>query len=293
VLAHFAIVLSDHENQPQWQHIQREYAETTQRLWKGDWFHDFDSRAMKLVENADRDPSQAAPAFCGIATEAQNKAMLATLHSMFERMQKNSERPESSADEALNWSSFVLPFVESAYAAGDRRLASATVEAICERVYSSMDRRSLQDPAAPHARLGWPGTSCEIWGAHGAFGGEVYGWGAVMPAHIIRTLIGFRESGQRGEFVLCPSFGPAFAAAGKRYALRDLPYSGKRIGVSYTFSDERQLTAGLTLPVEARVVKVTRANGEAAKFAGREGHWEVAMENYQQYRIEVAGLTTG
>ena len=34
---------------------------------------------MKLVENADRDPSQAAPAFCGIATDEQNKAMLSSL----------------------------------------------------------------------------------------------------------------------------------------------------------------------------------------------------------------------
>ena len=120
-------------------------------------------------------------------------------------MQKNGEQPESSADEALNWSSFVLPFVESAYAAGDRKLASATVEAICDRIYSSMDRRGLHSPDASQARLGWPGTSCEIWGAHGAFGGEVYGWGAVMPAHIIRTVIGFREAEEPGQFVLTPS----------------------------------------------------------------------------------------
>ena len=288
VLAHFAAELSNHEDEAQWRHIQKQYAEKTQSLWKGDWFHDFDSRAMKLVENAERDPSQAAPTFCGIATEEQNKLMLSTLKSMFERMEKNRERPESSADEALNWSSFVLPFVESAHAAGDGQLASATVEAICERIYPSMNRRSLQS----EARLGWPGTSCEIWGAHGAFGGEVYGWGAVMPAHIIRTIVGFRESEEAGEFVLSPGFGPALAIAGKRYALDGLPYAGQRMGVSYAFSDEKQLMAQLKLPSQARIVSVSGANGEAVKFTRREAVWEIPMENYERYRVKVIGLAT-
>ena len=292
-LAHFATVLAKSEDKAQWLHIQKDYADKTQRLWKADWFHDFDSRAMKLVENADRDPSQAAPAFCGIATDEQNKAMLSSLRSMYERMQRNGERPESSADEALNWSSFVLPFVESAHAAGDRKLASATVQAICERIYSSMDRRDLRSPEVPQARLGWPGTSCEIWGAHGAFGGEVYGWGAVMPAHIIRSVIGFREAGEPGQFVLTPSFGPALAAGGKRYALKGLPYAGRTIGVSYAFSDEKQLTAELKLPAEAHVISVSRANGEPAKFSRKRSSWEIEMENHELYRVRAAGFIVG
>ena len=290
VLAHFAAVLSNRQDEAEWRHIQEEYAQKTQSLWKEDWFHDFDTRAMKLVENADRDPSQAAPAFCGVATEEQNKAILATLKTMFERMQKNRERSESSADEALNWSSFVLPFVESAYAAGDRRLASATVRAISERIYKSMDRRTLQDPEWPQARLGWPGASCEIWGAHGAFGGEVYGWGAVMPAHIIQNIIGFRESAVPGEFVLSPSFGPELASADKRYVLGALPYVGRKIGVTYAFSDEKRLTAEVTLPAQARIASAARANGEAVRFTRKGSNWEIPMENHEQYRFKVIGL---
>ena len=286
-LAHFASVLGDEENKPEWQRVQREYAEKTQRLWKGDWFHDFDTRAMRLVEIADRDPSQAAPAFCGIATDEQSKAMLSTLRAMYEHMQKNRERPESSADEALNWSSFVLPFLESVYAAGDRQLASATVEAICERIYSSMDRRSVQSSDAPHARLGWPGASCEIWGAHGSFGGEVYGWGAVMPAHIVRNIIGFRETEDPDQFVLSPGFGPDLAAAGKRYALDGLSYIGLKIGVSYVFSDEKQLIAQLRLPVQVRIVSVMGVGGKLLEFAHKESRWELSIENHGKYRVRV------
>jgi len=290
ILAHFASVLADDENKPKWRRIQKDYAEKTQRLWKGDWFHDFDTRAMKLVENAERDPSQAAPAFCGIATQQQSNALLSTLQTMYQRMQKNRERPESSTDEALNWSSFVLPFVESASAAGDRRLASATVEAICERIYSSMDRRSVPNSDAPHTRLGWPGTSCEVWGAHGAFGGEGYGWGAVMPAHIIRNMIGFRETKEAALFLLSPSFGPAFAAGGKRYALDGLPYAGQKMGVSYAFSDQKQLTAELQMPTQVRIVSVTRADGQKVNFARKGTGWEVGMENHGQYRVRIEGL---
>ena len=56
-LAHFAGALSKSEDKPQWLRIQKDYADKTQRLWKKDWFHDFDSRAKILVENAVRDPS--------------------------------------------------------------------------------------------------------------------------------------------------------------------------------------------------------------------------------------------
>jgi hypothetical protein len=291
VLAQFAAALSKHEDEAHWRRIQKDYAEKTQSLWKDDWFRDFDSRAMKLVENADRDPSQAAPAFCGISTREQNTAMLPTLKAMYERMQKNREHPESSADEALNWSSFVLPFIEAAYAAGDRRLASATVEAICERIYRSMDRRTLASVEAPQARLGWPGTSCEIWGAHGAFGGEVYGWGAVMPAHIIRTILGFRESDRPGEFLLGPGFGSELAIAERRYGLDGLAYAGRRIGVNYSFSDTQRLTAELKLPLSAHLTSVADANGGKVNFTRKESSWEIPMENHEQYRIRVEGLT--
>ena len=290
VLAHFAVALSKHEDQAHWRRIQKDFADKTQSLWKDDWFHDFDSRAMKLVENADRDPSQAAPAFCGIATPEQKQAMLRTLKIMYERMQNNREHPESSADEALNWSSFVLPFVESAYAAGDRGLASATVEAICERIYRSMDRRTLASPDAPQARLGWPGTSCEIWGAHGAFGGEVYGWGAVMPAHIIRTILGFRESGRAGEFLLSPGFGPDLSIAGRRYGLDGLTYASLRIGVNYTFIGGKQLKAELKLPPQAHIASVSRGTAETVNFTRKQSAWEIPMENHEQYRIKVEGL---
>jgi hypothetical protein len=111
-----------------------------------------------------------------------------------------------------------------------------------------------------------------------------------MPAHIIRNMIGFRETEDAGQFVLCPSFGSAFAAAGKRYALEGLSYAGRKLSVSYTFSDAKQLSAGLHLPGQARIVSITRADGQPLKFARKETQWEAAMENHELYRVRIEGF---
>jgi hypothetical protein len=284
ILARFAVLVSDNENIPQWKHLQQTYADKTQQLWKDDWFHDFDSRSMQLVLTAERDPSQAAPAFCGIASEDQKKKILPTLRKMYERMQAQKQVPESSADDALSWSSFVLPFLESAWSAGDKELASSTVEAICDRIYSSMDRRSL----AQHPRLGWPGASCEIWGAHGAFGGEVYGWGAVMPAHIIRNLLGFRETEEAGKFVLSPGFGPLLAGADKQYGIKDLLYAKKNLSIHFTFQDERSLLAELDLSEAVQALSVMDLSGKPLKTERNGSRWQFKAENFAGYVVKLS-----
>jgi hypothetical protein len=291
ILARFAGLVSDAKNIPQWQSLQKEYANKTQELWKSDWFHDFDTRTMQLVTVAERDPSQAAPAFCGMATSQQKQRMLPTLHAMYQKMKEQSQVPESSAGDALNWSSFVLPFLESAWSSGDRKLASMTVETICDRIYLSMDRRSVEAlPGAAHPRLGWPGVSCEVWGAHGAFGGEVYGWGAVMPAHIIRNLIGFRETNDEQKFILSPGFGPRLALKGKRYGIASLPYAAGKLGLDFTFVDDSHLHAEVGLPSTAHLISVTDASGRLVPFERMGSRWAFRAENHASYVVKLEGL---
>ena len=290
ILARFADLISDQKSIPEWQRIQKNFAAKTQQLWEGDWFHDFDTRSMKLVNVPERDPSQAAPAFCGIATESQKKQLLPTLRKMYEDMLAQAQIPESSADNALNWSSFVLPFLESAWSSGDSELASKTVENICERIYASMDRRVLRtDAKAP--RLGWPGTSCEIWGAHGAFGGEVYGWGAVMPAHIIRNLIGFRETEAVDQIILSPGFSPLLSGTGKQYGISRLPYGRQWISLHFTFENDRNLRAEIELPQDVRVLSVTEIDGQPKRVEREGGRWQFKAANFGRYRVKFAGLS--
>jgi hypothetical protein len=91
ILSRFAKRVSDLKSIPEWQKIERTYLEKTQQLWNDDWFHDFDTRTMQLVQSVEPDPSQAAPAFCGIATEDQKKRLLPTLRKMYENMQAQKQ----------------------------------------------------------------------------------------------------------------------------------------------------------------------------------------------------------
>src|SRR5215475_1819973 len=230
---------------------------------------------MQLVNAVERDPSQAAPAFCGIATESQKKLILPTLRKMYESMQAQAEKAESSADNPLNWSSFTLPYLEAVWASGDRELVSMTVEAICNRIYASMDRRDVDIASgSKRPKLGWPGVSCEIWGAHGAFGGEVYGWGAVMPAHIVRNLIGFRETDESEQIILSPGFGPSLSGTGKQYGISNLHYAKQSLGLHFTFVDERKLRVEIELPGGPSVLSVTDESGQPLQVEQHGERWQ-------------------
>ena len=290
-LARFAKIVSDRGNIEKWQDVQQDYAAKTQQLWKDDWFHDFDMRTMKLVEITERDPSQAAPAFCGIATGRQKKDILRTLQKMYADMEAQTRQDLLWADFPLGWSSFVLPYLESAWSAGDGELASRTVESICNRIYTSMDRHSIEDKlgsAGSRPRLGWPGVSCEVWGAHGAFGGEVYGWGAVMPAHIIRNLIGFRETEIAYRVVFAPGFGAILSGPGKKYGIAGLTYANQRFNLHFTFIDDRRMDAEFVSIGLLHVVTVVDADGRPVpvKRTGSSARFQV--ENFARYVVALA-----
>jgi mannosylglycerate hydrolase MGH1-like protein len=293
VLARFAKLLGENGDVTEWSRVESTYAEKTRQLWKDDWFHDFDTRTMHLVETGQRDPSQAAPAFCGIASESQKRLIGNTLQKMYDEMQAQQLQQKSSADNALDWSSFVLPYLESAWACGQRELSSATVESICERIYTSMDRRSIEKTEAKgikHPRLGWPGTSCEIWGPHGAFGGEVYGWGAVMPAHIVRNIVGFRETPLANRFALAPGFGSKLAGVGKRYRLEGLRYASHVVDLDFLFSDEHRLLISLTVSGGSPIVSVSDASGTPLKIKREGVAWQFEAKNFAVYTLELGSL---
>lgn len=288
ILARFAAIVGDDQNTQGWQAIATRYARKTQELWKDDWFHDFDNRTMALVTGVARDPSQAAPAFCGIATADQMARMRSTLHAMHASLMAQAAEGTSSADNPLNWSSFVLPYLEALWNMGERQLAAATVELICNRIYSSMDRRSIDKPgsqAGKSLRLGWPGVSCEVWGPQGAFGGEGYGWGAVMPAHIVRNLIGFRETAEPDHVILAPAFGSSLAQRGRSFGIINLPYAGYSLGIAFTFLSDTRLNAQIELPPSRRIQEVVDADGHWLDLRRTDSHTEFTADNFGRYKL--------
>lgn len=290
ILARFAPLAGDAASVAEWREVNRAFTQKTQELWRGDWFHDFDTRSMKLVTETGRDPAQAAPAFCGIATAEQMHQMRTTLRQFYERSKARAGQPAAGWDDGLAWSSIVLPYLESVWSAGDGELAAEVVMMIADRIYRSMDRRIVEEDEASGSRrprLGWPGVSCEIWGAHGAFGGEGYGWGAVMPAHIIRSIIGFRETEQADSIQICPNFPTALAVPGKRYEIGGLNYAGDRFDIA------AQITgAGVRVEIgwrgAMRIVSGSGADGSPLRIETSAQRHVFDATNHGRYVLRLA-----
>ncbi len=279
VMKQYAGLLGKREDVERWEKLSSNYTEKARQLWHDGWFYDQDARAGRpIVIPGHREVTQVGPVMCGVATPEQVRAMIPKMREY-----------ESNQEFWLEWPSHVLPYVESVWKAGDREFLSRVLFAIVERVYSSMDRRD----ASAEKKLGWPGVSCEVWGAQGAYGGEGYGWGATLPAHIIRSIIGFREGSEPGKmsFTLGPNLPDNMLANGKSFGLRNLHYRGMALNVRYGNLGDRKLRVEVERGDHSwpGATRVTEENGGAAPPASSLSGRLLSFEgrNHALYKVEV------
>ncbi len=275
-LAEWSAQLRDAGGEAQWRALERRYAAKTQSLWNGrDWFQDFDTRRGATIvppppEHGQlrREVGQAAPIFLGVATAAQARAMLPLLREY-----------RAHPGYYLEWASLVLPYLESLWTAGERRLAGEVAADIAARIYSSTDRR------APGTQgLGWPGVSCEMWDLNGAVGGEGYGWGATLVAHLIRSVAGFRETSDPLRLELSPAIPERLAQPGKRYTIANLRYRGDALRLSHSVRADGRIDvegewAGATRCVSAEPTPLRRAGRAFAATVDNGGRLVVALHH--------------
>lgn len=290
VLARFAAVVGDGKSVQEWQAVADRFTAHTQELWKDGWFRDFDARSMQFVTSVAPDPAQSAPAFCGVATENQRDQMRPVLRQIYQNSHARGGNPAEGWDDGLAWSSLMLPYLESIWASNDRPLAAEVVFLIAQRIYRSMDRRSVEQVAGTDSalQLGWPGVSCEVWGAHGAFGGEGYGWGAVMPAHIIRSIAGARETHNPREMWLCPNLPPDFIESGKRYGLSRLRWGtiADPLDVEYHVLDSGRLSITVTCARKTQVKSIRAGKQVVTPSQDGMSRFHFEASNHEQCLIE-------
>ena len=302
VLEQFAEVLGDTGSVEDWRRIYSDYAAKTRTLWKNDWFYDFDTRSGQLVTTIRKDIGQVAPVFCRVATQEQISKMRAALRNFFTESTTKHLTPAEDWQDGLQWSSLVLPYLESLWTAGEMELLSKVVQTISERVYTSTDRRSVpgvsttigdaNNSNSAKQKLGWPGVSCEIWGSEGAYGGEGYGWGAVLPAHILRNLIGFRDPERPDQLRLAPNLPASFMAPGKVYQVRNLQYAGEILELGIRVIDSRRVRVEGKWAGSLRTISVKDAGGMDLTLKGTGSAWEFGGLNREQYLVQIAGFTT-
>ncbi|HEV2953081.1 MAG TPA: hypothetical protein VG015_03215, partial [Candidatus Dormibacteraeota bacterium] len=160
-----------------------------------------------------------------------------------------------------------------------------------------VDRRSVvKSPAdgnqlAAGERLGWPGVSCEVWGGHGAYGGEGYGWGAVLPAHILRSLIGFRDPRQPDELPIAPNLPDPFMVGGRTYRVLNLQYRGAFLELAIHGLDSQRVRVEGIWSGSVRSVAVKAANGANVVLRGTGSAWQFEGTNHQQYLVRIVGIS--
>lgn len=277
LMGRFAEVLGIASEPKRWHDLAETYARKTRELWYQGWFYDVNTQTGRhIIIPGYRLVTQVGPIMCGVATLEQTREMIP-------KMQEYA----TSQTFWLEWASQVFPYAESMWLAGQRKFLSQPLYAIISRVYSSMDRRKLE--SGKH--LGWPGVSCEVWGLNGAYGGEGYGWGATLPAHIIRSVFGFREGTWPVTpwFTLGPNLPEPIISQGKNFFLRNIHYRQSVFDIHYEHKANgrllvRMIRRGGPWPKNVRVLD---ENGDSINVTHAGMRLEFSAENHNIYRVEM------
>jgi hypothetical protein len=202
-----------------WRRDEHRLAAMIGKMWQGDWFCDFDRRSLEWVHPHDYwDITNLAPLLCGLAGEEQ-------LRLLKPRIRWYVDNPRYW----LEWPSFFFMFAEILFRLGELEMAGELIHQTADRIYRQWDRASWE-PGGP-----LPGVSLECWGFDEPRGSEGYGWGATMPMHIIRGLLGFRECPQRPSAITLNPALPADMASGPAHSLgvRNLSFCGQQFDLVY------------------------------------------------------------
>lgn len=158
----------------------------------------------------------------------------------------------------------------------------------------NIDRSTNPGSAHRPSFVPMPGVASEFWRDDNGLpnGMENYGWGATLPMHLIRGIIGYREpsDGSNG-FLLAPSIPENLMVTGATYAMENLHYRDIDFDVAYHVLDGEQLEVHLTwrsdVPVHIGV------SGKAAVLAEsptavREGKVSYRLDNHGVSRVDAS-----
>jgi hypothetical protein len=278
----FAGVLGRTEDSTRWSILSGRRIQNTRGMFVGNWFRDFDARTGQPIILKDYfDVMMLAPVACGVATPEQ----VEELRPMFAYFRDHPAH-------WLEWPPQFFTYAEAAWNASVQSIASEVVVQTADRVYHRTDARSVlyQSDTARHAyRI--PGVANEYWPIpERPAGGENYGWGATLPVHIIRSIIGFRESNDAAadQFYVAPSLPEWMRRPGAVYTITNLKYREHRFALTYRIQSPDSLRAELRWETNrpSSVVIVNDQQTEHAPVTIDEDNRTIfAARNGTRYRV--------
>lgn len=157
----------------------------------------------------------------------------------------------------------------------------------------SIDKSTNPGVSDRSSPIPMPGVASEFWRDEQGrpTGMENYGWGATLPMHLIRGIIGYRD-GVRGEpgFRLAPSIPASLAVPGKRLGMSNLHYRNVDFDVSYQVDALDDLTVSLSWrgaqPVRISILDEGRRVA-GSEDASRRGSLTFPIQNYAVVDIRI------
>ena len=248
----YATFAGESEDVPYWTSLANERVGRVRSMFVDGRFRDFDARSGKPIILKDYySIMMLCPISLGIASERQ--------------MKNSSETIRYFRDHGrfwLEWPSFMFPFGEAAWNAGERKLLSEILVNSGQGIFPGMDSHEVQSELADDCpglsqqySYRSPGVAAEWWpylrnseASHWSRGCENYGWGGTFPTLLIRNLVGFREIDDldSDRFCLAPALPKALFEEGKTYGIINVSYRGNRIDLDYTILPNDGIRVQLT-----------------------------------------------
>ena len=267
-----------------WRALAERRIKNTREMFFSGWFRDVDARSKNPIILPDYfDVMMLAPLTCGIATPDQIKAV----RPMFRYFQTNPGH-------WLEWPPHLITFTEAAWNARMMLVASEVVAETADRVYGRLDLRDVRF-AKERDQFSYriPGVANEFWPVADRLpGGENYGWGATLPMHIVRCIVGFRETDDVREkgFTLAPSLPRNLMQEGKKYELKNLEFRRIRTDVAYEVKDANRIRLTVRYhspnPVSVLVLDDTGKEMARRKELDREGVCSFTGSNGVAYSVK-------
>jgi hypothetical protein len=113
----------------------------------------------------------------------------------------------------------------------------------------------------------------------------------VLPAHIIRNLVGFRDPQQPNELPLSPNLPNSFMVAGKSYRVLNLQYGGATLELAIHVLDSKRVRVEGKWSGLLQTVAVKDAAGANVALPQTGSTWQFEAANHRQYSVRIAGIS--
>ncbi|HCE00851.1 MAG TPA: hypothetical protein DER07_07380 [Armatimonadetes bacterium] len=245
-LAEFACEVGREDRATLWRKEAEARVQATRNMFVDGWFRDFDARTGSPIILDDYwDVMMLLPVAVGIATDEQ----IQEIKHQFQRFFDNPRH-------WLEWPSFLYPFCEAGYRSGLRKEISNLLAQTMDRVYGRTCARSVHWlpknsfglPDEYNFRI--PGVASEFWPIEPTglmhTGCEGYGWGATLPALVIRHILGFREDDDLEGFLIAPMLPSTLMRPKRIYGVSNLKHRGARFDLRIEVLNGEELSVRVT-----------------------------------------------